>query len=140
MIPISFDSCFSEKKILKFLPLVGVTVQAVARFGPVHVRRPRFLGGPVRCMTKAEIREGKIHGAGHGLYYLRKKEIRINASMTWKGIYLNFIHELAHHFNRDLTEGQINSVVVPSVYFAATGKKLSPGSWRKYRSTNPEGG
>lgn len=62
----------------------------------------------IECMTLREIREGRKHGAGHGLYIRRGRRIKINSTMPARDVLLNVIHENLHHAMPDATETEVD--------------------------------
>lgn len=100
----SFARCFDRGKIDQIRPLIPKAYQAMENmvgYKPMWPDR-------IECMTSAEIRDGKKHGAGHGLYLVDEQRIRINASMPADEILYNFIHENLHHALPNESEASID--------------------------------
>lgn len=115
---IKFDPCFDPNKIRRFRRWIKPTLKAFEQRTEGKIRWPK----QVRCMNDEEIEQGERRGKGHGLY--SRGTVKINPYMSWKAIYLNFIHELFHHVLPGTTDEWINEVGVPEIYRVATGRTL----------------
>lgn len=101
---LKISSCFSQRQIelLKYY--------AIKTYDEINkIRKGDITDFPKRieCMTIKEIEEGRKRGGGHGIYY-PKDLIKINKSMSDKGILLNFVHENLHHAFPELEEMAID--------------------------------
>lgn len=109
--PVRFDVCFDKDKIDEYRPLIPETYQVMEELAGRSVKWPNR----IECMTPEQIREGRRFGAGHGLYLISQRRIFVNASMSARNIFLNFIHENLHHALPSASERKIDRLT-PQVY------------------------
>jgi hypothetical protein len=111
MIP-DFNPCFSSRKIDTFRRLIPKTYRVMEELFDRETDWPDL----IEAMTLEEVREGKKQGKGHGLYFPVEKRIKLNHRMSALALYLNFIHENAHHIMPELSDREINNTIVPWVF------------------------
>lgn len=100
-----WDSRFDPKTVRAINALAPKIYREIERATNVRVDKwpPK-----IEAMTKAEIADGSVEGAGHGLYFPGSKRVKLNASMpTWQ-LLSNFVHEHCHHACPELAEHEID--------------------------------
>lgn len=128
---IHFDRCFDRRKIIQISPYLPAVYAELNRRAPW--RRGRW-PSRIRCMTHAQILQGREKGAGHGFVFPHKPSdgIFMNPLMSPQGYLLVLIHENCHVGWPDMSEDEINCVMLGSIWKSVTGKKLDPAWARKH--------
>lgn len=131
---VTFDRCFNDDKVRQVSVYLPATFEALNEMAPW--RKGKW-PTRVRCMTHAQIIQGRRRGAGHGFTYIRGNTIWMNAHMTAMGYWLVYVHENLHHAFPDATEEELNCRELPQVYREVFGRTLTAAFARKHGVGSP---